>query len=487
MSLKSKTLTGILWTFSQQFSVKGISFVVQIILARILMPEVYGLVAIVGIFVAIGRNLVDGGMTSSLIRTQDADQKDYSTVFFLNLMASFVLYAILFFCAPYISGFFEMPQLTALLRVYTLSFIIQALGNVQTTRLTKELNFKLQMYMQIPATICGGIVGIILAYNGFGVWSLVLMYLTTATVFMVQHWFRTDWRPDFVIDKNKLKHHFDFGYKVTLSGLVTTAYHHSYTLIIGKMFSATQLGFYNQANTLRMFPVQNLTTALRKVTYPVFSSIQDDNVRLKAMFRKITALVFFVVTPVMLYLVIVAEPLFRFLLTEKWLPAAPYFQVLALSAIVYPLSMYNLNIVLAKGRSDLHLKMELIKKLSSIMFLLLIIPFGIWGVIYAQAISMLIHAFVNTFFCGRLINYPVRNQIIDVFPIFLLCFVLTVIMFSLNVLFFSKFLENDLVLIITNFILYFALYLLCSKLLRFKELKELLKIGKQGFLKIRNK
>lgn len=487
MSLRSKTLSGILWTFSQQFSVKGISFIVQIILARILMPEVYGLIAIVGIFVAIGRNLVDGGMTSSLIRTQDADQKDYSTVFFLNLMASFVLYTILFFCAPYISLFFEMPQLTALLRVYTISFIIQALANVQTTRLTKELNFKLQMYMQIPATICGGIVGVILAYSGYGVWSLVLMYLTTATVFMVQHWFRTDWRPDFVIDKNKLKYHFDFGYKVTLSSLVTTAYHHSYTLIIGKMFSATQLGFYNQANTLRMFPVQNLTTALRKVTYPVFSSIQDDNMRLKAMFKKITALVFYVVTPIMLYLVVVAEPLFRFVLTEKWLPAAPYFQVLALSAIVYPLSMYNLNIVLAKGRSDLHLKMELIKKLSSILFLFLIIPFGIWGVIYAQAISMLIHAFVNALYCGRQINYPVQNQIIDVLPIFVLCCAITVITYAVDNYFFITFCKSDLLRIIINFIFYFSIYIGTSKLLRFTGLLELIDIGKQGVSKLKIK
>lgn len=487
MSLKSKALTGILWTFSQQFSVKGLSFIVQIILARLLLPEVYGLIAIVGIFVAIGRNLVDGGMTSSLIRTIDADQRDYSTVFFLNLIASFVLYSILFVCAPYISSFFELPQLTALLRVYTLSFIIQALANVQTTRLTKELNFKLQMYMQIPATICGGIVGVLLAYSGYGVWSLVMMYLTTTTVFMVQHWFRTDWRPDFIIDKEKLKYHFNFGYKVTLSGLVTTAYHHSYTLIIGKLFSATQLGFYNQANTLRMFPVQNLTDALGKVTYPVFSSIQEDNQRLRAMFKKITSAVFFIVAPMMLFLVIIAEPLFRLVLTEKWLPSVPFFQILALSAIVYPVSMYNLNIILAKGRSDLHLKMELIKKLSSIMFLLLIIPFGIWGAIYAQSISMLIHAFVNVYYCGKQIDYPVQKQIVDVLPIFGLCCVISVVTYLLDTTIFSTYFEGDLLRILLNFIFFFALYIVSSKMLRFTGFMELIAIGKQGISKATKK
>jgi O-antigen/teichoic acid export membrane protein len=369
----------------------------------------------------------------------------------------------------------------------TLSFIIQALASVQTTRLTKELNFKLQMYMQIPATICGGITGVLLAYNGYGVWSLVWMRLITTTLFMLQHWFRTDWRPDFIIDKKKFKFHFNFGYKITLSGLLTSVYRNSYTLVIGKMFSATQLGFYNQANTLRMFPVSNLTDALRKVTYPIFSSIQDDNERLKTAFRNITTLVFYVVTPVMLYLVVIAEPLFRFVLTEKWLPSVPYFQVLAIASIVYPLSMYNLNIILAKGRSDLHLKMEVIKKASSILFLLLIIPYGIWGAIYAQFISMFIHAYVNAYFCGKQINYPVHIQIIDILPIFILCSAIAILTYYIDISIFGKFLESDLLRIIINFIFYFTLYLICSKLLRFRGLIELINIGKQGISNIKKK
>jgi len=483
MSLKSKTLIGVLWTFSQQFSVKGIAFIVQIILARLLLPEVFGLIAIIQIFVAIGQTLVDAGMTSSLIRTQNADQKDYSTVFFLNLIASIIIYAILFFSAPPIATFFERPQLTSLLRVYTLTFIIQALASVQSTRLTKELNFKLQMYMQIPATISGGVVGVLLAYGGYGVWSLIWMYLTTTTINMLQHWFRTDWRPDFIIDKEKLKFHLNFGYKITLSGLVTSVYQHLYTLIIGKMFSTTVLGFYDQANRLRMFPVTNLTTALRKVTYPVFSSIQDDNERLRSAFKKITILVFYVVTPIMFFLVIIAEPLFRVVLTEKWIPSVPYFQVLAISAVVYPVSMYNLNIILAKGRSDLHLKMELIKKISSVLFLLLIIPYGIWGVIYAQFISMIIHAFVNAYYCGKQIDYPVRIQIVDILPIFILGCVIAALTYYVDISFFSTFLESDLIRILLNFILYFGLYLICSKLLRFNVLMELMNIRKQGILK----
>ena len=253
------------------------------------------------------------------------------------------------------------------------------------------------------------------------------------------------------------------------------------------MFSATQLGFYSQTNTLRMFPVQNLTTALQKFTYPVFSIIQDDNERLKTIFRKITTLVFFVVTPIMLFLVVIAEPMFRFVLTKKWLPAASYFQILAISAIVYPLSIYNLNFVFAKGRSDLHLEMVLIKKLSSIMFLLLIIPYSIWGAIYAQSISMLFHAFVNAIFCGKQINYPVHNQIIDILPIFIFCCVITILTYYIDILFFSKYLESDLIIIILDFIFYFTLYLIYSKLLRIKGLIELINIGNQVILKTKNK
>ena len=398
MSLKKQTISGVIWSFGQKFSVQLINFGVQIILARLLLPEAFGVIAIIQIFISIGNTLMDGGMTSSLIRTKNLDQRDYSTVFFMNLILSVFIYCILFFCAPLISSFFNNPILISIIRVYTLSFIIQALVGVQTTRLTKEMNFKIQLYMQIPSTILGGVIGVILAYKGYGVWSIVWMNLTATSLFMLQHWFKTDWRPSLIIDKEKLKYHFNFGYKLTLSALLTNLYTNSYTIIIGKFFSTTQLGYYNQANNLRMFPVRNITAALQKVTYPVFSSLQDDNVKLKNVFARITEVLFFIICPIMFSLVVVAEPLFRFVLTEKWMPAVPFFQILCVSAIFYPWGMYNLNVILAKGRSDLHFKLELLKKGVSILFLLLIIPFGILGVVLAQAISMLIHAFCKFLF-----------------------------------------------------------------------------------------
>lgn len=478
MSLKQKALSGIVWTFSQQVGVQGINFVVQIVLARLLSPEVFGLIAMIQIFMAIGQTLMDGGMASSLIRTKNPDQADYSTVFFINLFSSIVIYLILFFTAPYIALFFDQPLLTMVVRIYTISFIIQALVGVQTTRLTKEMNFKLQMYMRIPSTICGGIVGIVLAYKGFGVWALVWMQLVTTFLWMLQHWFKTDWRPSLIFDKQKFKDHFNFGYKLTLSALVTAVYHNSYTLVIGKLFSTVQLGFYNQANTLRVFPVRNINAALQKVTYPLFSSIQDDNEKLKSVFRRITSIVFFVTTPIMFFLAGVAEPLFRFVLTDKWLPAVPFFQILCISTIFYPQSIYNLNIIVAKGRSDLHLKLEIIKKSISLLFLLLIIPFGIWGAIYAQAIGLFVHFYVNALYSGRMIKYSMKEQIRDLLPIMILSTLILCLMLIGDYLFVKFVLNNDLWRIIIASFIYFSLFLTTSFVLQFKpflEVRDILK------------
>jgi teichuronic acid exporter len=477
MSLRKKALNGFFWTLGQQFSVQIINFAVQIILARILLPEAFGLIAMIQIFVSIGQTLMDSGMTSSLIRMQNPDQRDYSTVFFINILFSFILYLILFFCAPVISSFFSQPLLKPIIRVYTLTFIIQALVTVQTTRLTKEMNFKLQMLMQLPSTIIGGIVGITMAYHGYGVWSLIGLTLVTTFVFMVQHWFRTDWKPSFIIDTKKLKYHFSFGYKLTLSGLLTSIYTNSYTLIIGKFFAPAQLGFYNQANTLRMFPVNNITIALSKVTYPMFSAIQDDNEKFKSVFKAITKQVFFIITPVMLFLVTIAEPLFRFGLTAKWLPAVPYFQILCLSAIVYPQSMYNLNIITAKGRSDMHLKMEVIKKTLSVAFLLLVIPYGIWGIIYAQSLSMLLHAYVNAIYSGKMINYPLSEQLKDIFPVFLVALSTFLVHRITDIIWMKYFHPGDLLRIIIGFLIFTLTYVVISysfKLSAFIELNRML-------------
>src|SRR5690606_17573370 len=328
MSLKQKTINGLFWTFGEQFASKGIGFIVSIILARILLPEEFGLIAMIMVFIGIGHSMVDSGMTSSLIRTINPNQRDYSTVFFINVIVSFLVYGIIYLTAPAIAAFYEQPILADLVRVYALIIVIQSFVTVQITRMTKEMNFRIQVIILIPSIIVGGIVGIVLALNGWGVWSLVYMALVRTLISTIQYWFYTGWRPDWVIDRERLWEHFNFGYKLTLAGILNTIFVNAYNIVIGKFFSSTQVGDYSNAAQLRMFPVKSLSGALKKVTYPLFSDIQEDNDKLRMVYRKVMMQSMFIITPILSYAFISAEPLFRFILTEKWLPAVPYFRIL---------------------------------------------------------------------------------------------------------------------------------------------------------------
>ena len=419
MSLRQKTVSGIFWTIGQQFSVQIINFVVQIILARLLLPEVFGLIAMIQIFITIGQTLMDSGMTSSLIRTPSPDQMDYSTVFFTNVFASIFIYILIFYLSPIVAKFYSQPQLENILRVLSLSFIIRSLVGVQTTKLTKEMNFKLQMLMQVPSTIIGAIVGILLALKGYGVWSLVWLNLTQSFVFMVQHWFYTNWRPSLKFDMLKLKDHFNFGSRLTLASLLDTIYNNSYTIVIGKQFSPALVGFYDQAQTLRLFPVTQITSALGNVTYPLFSIIQEDDEKLKEAYKKIMQIVLLIVLPIMLILIGISEPLFRFVLGKKWLPSVPMFRILCIASIVRPISGFNLNILKVKGRSDLFLKIEVVKKVLGVLILFISLHFGVMAMVWSLTISSILFLGINSIYSSRFINYGIFEQIKDVLPIFL--------------------------------------------------------------------
>jgi len=467
VSLRKRTVTGLLWTLGQQVGVQGVNFVVQIVLARILLPEDFGLIAMLYVFIAIGNSLVDGGMTSSLIRTENPDNRDYSTVFYMNIVVSIVIYCVIFIGSPLIASFYSQSELSSILRIYSLVVVIQSFNAVQTSKLTKEMNFKLQMIMQIPSVLVAGVVGIVLAKAGFGVWSLVYMQLVNALLFTVQHWLFANWRPGLVFDKEKLKLHFSFGYKLTLSGLLSTVYSNIYKIIIGKYYPPAQLGFFHQANTLSMFPVNNLSKALFKVTFPVFSSIQHNEDKLRNAYLKTGRYVFWVICPVMIFLIFFAKPIFLILLTEKWVSAVPYFQILAAAAIFYPHSLYSLNILAAKGRSDLHLKIELYKKLLSIATLvILMFKYGIWGIVIASALSMLIHFVINAYTCGVEISYSFAKQIFSFVPALSLSCSLCI---SLLLIFGDKI---QLVGLISVGFIYFLLYILMSLLTKMFDLKE---------------
>lgn len=416
MGLKEKTIGGLAWTFAQQFSLQIITFGVSIILARLLSPAEFGLFGMISVLIAIGSTLIDGGLTSSIIRTPNASQKDYSTVFVINLVGSIIIYCVVFVTAPAVAKFYNQEVLTNIIRVFCIVFVINAFNSVQRARLTKEMDFKTQMIIQLPSVIAGGILGIILAYNGFGVWSLVWMYLLQSFLSALQHWVYSGWKPDLKLDKAAFLYHFNFGYKMTLSSLLVTLYSNIYTVIIGKYFSAAQLGFYTRALSLRQLPISNLSSALNKVTYPMLASINHDDVRLKSVYKRVMQQVIFWVAPVLILLMVVAEPLISFLLTDKWLPAVPYFQILCISGIWMPLNSYNYNIIKVKGKSGLTLKLQIVKKVFGIIGILLVIPFGIFGLLYFQIVTTLFEYLLDGFFGGRMINYRISEQLKDIMP-----------------------------------------------------------------------
>ena len=411
-SIKKQAVSGVIWTFLQQFSVQIINFGVQIILARLLMPEDFGLIAMITVFISIGQTLMDSGMTSSIIRMKRPDQLDYSTVFVTNFIISIGIYLLVFLSAPFVAQFYEQSLLKDLLRVFALTFVIRAFVAVHVAKLTKEMNFKTQMKLQVPSTIVGAIVGVIMAYSGFGVWSLVWLNLTQTIVFTVQNWIFIPWRPSFVFNKRKFRYHFNFGYKLTLSGLLDTLYRNIYTIVIGKAFNPILVGYFNQAETMRLFPVQQLSSVMGKVTYPLFSNI-DNDASLKRVYKISMKLQFLVVVPMMMLLILVGHELFLFLFGEKWLPAVSYFQILSIASIMIPLSAYNLNILKVKGRSDILLRLEIIKKTLGFLAVFLAVPFGMMTLVISYLIVSILNTFINMIFSGRLINYFLLEQIKD--------------------------------------------------------------------------
>lgn len=455
MSLKKQAISGVFWTFSQQFSVQLINFGVQIILARLLMPEMFGLIAMLSVFISIGQTLMDGGMTSSLIRTKTPDQIDYSTVFVTNLLVSFGMYAITYLSAPLIANFYNQDVLVAILRVYALTFVIRSFVAVHTAKLTKEMNFKTQMKLQIPSTIVGGIVGVVLANLGYGVWSLVWLNLSQTIVFTIQNWIFIKWRPSLVFNKERFKYHFNFGYKMTISSLLDSVYNDAYNIVIGKFFSPSVVGFYNQADNLRLFPVKQLATVMGKVTFPLFSNIEND-IQLRSAYKSTMKIVLFAVVPIMFILILIAKDLFLVLFGEKWLPSVPYFQILAIASIFRPISTYNLNILKVKGRSDMFLKLEVIKKIIGIGAIGLTLPFGILPLIFSLSITSVFFTFLNSYFSGSLINYSLGSQLVDISKIFISgIFAFVIIYFSSNFLFKDL---NIYLSISLNFVLYSFLY-----------------------------
>jgi teichuronic acid exporter len=478
MSLKKAALSGVFWSTIQQFSTQGITFVVSVILARLLSPAEFGLIGMIAVLMGIGTVLMEGGLGQSLIRTTNPTDEDYTTVFYFNLVGSIIIYLIVFFMSPLVASFYHQPLLENIIRWYCLIFVINAFSSIQYTRLSKQMEFKKELTIAVPSIIMSSIVGISMAYMGYGVWSLVGSALTQSSLASIQLWLRSDWKPTWSFNREKFKYHFHYGYKMTLSGILDTVFVNGYAIIIGKFFAPAQVGYFNRADTLRQLPVSNISAVLNKVTFPLFAQVKDDDVRLKDIYKKIMQMVVFFVAPILLILSALAEPLFRFLFTEKWLPAVPFFKILCWNGILYPIHAYNLNILRVKGRSDLFLKLEFIKKATVVIVMAISIQFGIICLLYGGLLVSVLHFFINTYYTGKFLDYSAMKQAKDLIPTILLASVIGGIVYGFDFLA-KDYLGYDILRLLFGGGIGALIYLGTAYVFKMNSLNELIKIIKK--------
>lgn len=415
-SLRHKTLKGTVWSTVERFSVQGIGFIVMIIMARILTPDDYGLVGMLTVFIAVSQSLVDSGFSQALIRKQDRSEIDNSTVFYFNIAVGLVLYLILFLCAPLIARFYNEPILVPLTRLISLSVVINSFVVVQRALLTVKIDFKTQAKASLTAAIVSGVVGIGMAHMGYGVWSIVWYQLTNLAVNVGLLWILSHWRPRLIYSWNSFRELFAFGSKLAASGILDTLYRNIYLIVIGKVFKASDLGYYTRAHQFSDFPSANLTGIIQRVTFPVLCTIQDDDDRLRSVYQRFLRLSGFMIFPLMIGLAAVAHPLIILVLKEKWEFSAVLLQIICLAMMWHPIHAINLNLLQVKGRSDLFLKLEIIKKVVGIIIICATVPFGLIAMCWGSVASSLIALVINTFYTGKLIDVGFFKQMCDLMP-----------------------------------------------------------------------
>lgn len=433
-SLKHKAVKGVSWSFADNVSRLGIQFLVGIVLARILSPAEFGIIGMVVIFTSIANSIVNSGFSSALIQKKNADNTDYCTVFYFNIVLSFFLYIALYFLAPTISHFFKEPQLVNVTRVLGLVLFINAFAIIQRTILVKRLDFKTQTIITLISSVPSGLVGIGMAFNGFGVWSLVVQQLSHQGLNTTFLWIFNRWFPSWHFSATSFKKLFSFGSKLLVAGLIDTIWQDIYYVVIGKVYSATTLGYYTRARQYEGLFSSNLTSVIQGVSFPVLSSIQDDNVRLKEGYRRIIRITMLVTFTCMLGLAAVAKPLIVLMIGEKWLTSVYFLQILCFSGMLYPLHSLNLNMLNVKGRSDLFLKLEIVKKTIGVFPILLGIFFSIEWMLWGGVVTSFIAYYLNTYYSGRLINYPILVQIKDVMPGFVIAMSMAAMVWCITLL-----------------------------------------------------
>lgn len=461
--LARKTVEGVIWSSVERFSLQGVQFLIGVVLARMLTPSDYGLIGMLSVFFGVSQIFIDCGFSNSLIRQRKVSEKDYGTVFVLNVLISFIAYLVLFCAAPIIASFYKVAELKPILRVLSVTLIINSLYAVQQTRLNKNVDFKTLSKCSLTSAILSGCLGIYLAYNGYGVWSLVYQGIANSILMFVCLFAFTKWMPHPCFDKNSFQNLFGFGSKILLSSLIHTIYVNLYNIVIGKLFSAKQLGFFNKAEQVGLLPSSNFAGVLSRVAYPILAEMQDDNVKLKVAYEKFLRLSCFVVFPLMIGLCVLAKPSIQLMFGEKWLETALFLQILCVGFMFDPICSINVNVLYVKGRSDLVLKLEIVKKTIAILILACSIPFGVIGICCGRAFYGIVSTFLNMIYTKRMINVSVFDQIKIIIPQLFLA-----ILMGIVVLIFCSYLDNIVLQVLVGFFVGAFVYMGLAYILRFK-------------------
>lgn len=415
-TIRKQTLNGVKWTSIESISLQIIQFVIGIIIARILTPAEYGLVGMIGVFIAIATTFVDSGMTNALIRKKDIDNADYSTVYIFNIVVSFLFYILLFLSAPLISRFFNEPALTNIVRVISINFVIGAFGGVQGAKFTRDLNFKTPAKITTLSTLISGGIGIAMAYAGFGVWTLVFQQILNTIISTAMRLICSKWKPQIIFSKKSFDELFGYGSKLLASGIIHTVYINLTTLLIGKFYSPKDLGYYSRGQSIPSIIDTSILGVLGRVSFPILSKFQDDKEVLLGIYRKYIKCTSLPIYFCLILLAAISKPLILFLLTDKWEPAVPFLQVFCFVYLLDNISSLNLNLLQVLGRSDLFLKLEIIKKCISIAMLLFAVKFGVMAICIMKLIYSIIAVNINTYYTGKIFKMGIIEQFKDFSP-----------------------------------------------------------------------
>lgn len=419
-NVKNKTISGLFWRFMERCGAQGVNFIVTIILARLLAPELYGTIALVTVFTAILQIFVDSGMGNALIQKKDADDVDCSSVFYFNMAVCLVLYLFMFLAAPYIARFYARPELVKVVRIMSLTLVISGVKNIQQAYVSKYMLFKKFFFSTLGGTITAAVVGIGMAYAGYGVWALVAQDLTNKLIDTVVLWFTVKWRPKLVFSLKRLKGLISYGWKLLVSGLIDSVYNNIRQLIIGRVYSASDLGLYNKGQQIPSTIVNNINTSIDSVLFPAMSSQQEDKERVKNMTRRSIKTSSYIMWPLMMGLAFTATTVVSLLLTDKWLGAVLYLRVFCITYAFYPIHTANLNAIKAIGRSDLFLVLEIIKKSVGILSMLTTMWISVEAMAYSLLFVSVVSQFINSWPNRKLLGYSYLEQIKDILPSILL-------------------------------------------------------------------